>query len=69
MKEVKDYWFKPTERINGLIYIKDGNNKFVMVKGKIKKFKTTTAAANFIAKIERVRDYNMVLQRKAEKGE
>ena len=44
-------WFKPV-KIQGFIYVKDGDDKFVTVKGKVKKFKTVTKASEFIINIE-----------------
>lgn len=69
MKKLEDYWFKPTERINGLIYIVDGEGRFVTIDNKIKKFKTTTKAAEFIDKIERIRDFNIIKQEASKEKE
>lgn len=60
MKDIKDYFFKPTERINGLIYIKDGDDNFVVADGKVKKFKSTTACAEFIHNLEMARDFKLM---------
>lgn len=46
--------FQATGRINGFIYIKDWNGKYVSIKGKPKRFKTTHKAAEFIFKLEQV---------------
>ena len=46
--------FQATNRINGFIYIKDWNGKYVSINGKPKRFKTTYKAADFIVKLEQV---------------
>lgn len=56
MKSIEEYYFKPSERIKGFYYILDGNGNFVKYKGKIKKFKTTTACALMVCKLEKSRD-------------
>ena len=57
MKEVKDYYFKPTNRKeDGFIYIKDPDGNLVSIGGKVKKFKSTTGCADFIYKLELARD-------------
>lgn len=67
MKQVKDYWFRPTDkRINGFIYILDGNDKFVAVNGKLKRFKSTDMCAKFIYRIEMQRDIVLGKARKEE---
>lgn len=52
-------WFTPTERINGFIYIKDGEGRFVSVNGKIKRYKSTTKAAMMIFRLESARNYSL----------
>ncbi len=44
--------FQATNRINGFIYIKDWNGKYVSINGKPKRFKTIHKAAEFIFKLE-----------------
>lgn len=70
MNNPKDYWFHPTPRINGFIYIKDGEGRFVTINHKLKKFKTVTKAAQFIYKLEYARNVKLREEKKLlEKGE
>jgi len=64
LKDTKDYFFKPTKRINGLIYVKDGDGNFVVVDGKVKKFKSITACAKFIHNLEMARNFKLIREGK-----
>ena len=65
MDDIANYYFKPTKRIDGFLYIKDGNGDMVVINGKPKKFKTTTMCARFIHQLEYIR--NMSLEEEHER--
>lgn len=65
MDDVENYWFKPTKRIDGFIYIKDGDGNKVSVNGKPKRFKTTTMCARFIYQLEYMRNLSLEKENEA----
>jgi hypothetical protein len=56
MQDYENYFFKSTDRIDGYLYIKDGNGNFVGANGKKLKFKTTSRCAETIYDLEYARN-------------
>lgn len=54
-----EYFFRASERINGLIYVLDGNGKRVVIKGKIQKAKSATKAAMKVYELEVLRNISL----------
>lgn len=59
MEDTNNYFFKVSNRTNGFLYILDGNGSRVMIHGKVKRFKTTTRAAQFVYELEYRRNLSL----------
>lgn len=54
-----EYFFRVSERINGIIYILDGNGKRVVIKGNVQKAKSATKAAQKVYELEVLRNISL----------
>ena len=54
-----EYFFRPSERIKGWIYILDANGKRVTINGRVQKFKSVTKVAYKIYELETLRNISL----------
>lgn len=54
-----EYFFRASERINGIIYILDGNGKRIVINGNVQKAKSATKAAQKVYVLEVLRNISL----------